>query len=370
MTETCAGHATVLTGRHPAHAGIPANQFLDLEAGEVVYCAEDAAPESRVFGAQEGRSPKHLRVTAFGDWLKSAYPSSRVFSVSGKDRAAIMLAGRSPNAAYWFERNGVVGFTSSRYYMERLPPWVREFNGHDPPTDGFLARLPARWEHLADGEGELRRPDDFPGESKRFGRSSGHPLRNDDPEEFAASVFASPFLDEAILDFATALVEEERVGRGAKPDLLAISVSAMDPIGHLYGPYSHESRDALRRLDAALGRFLTLLEQRLGREKLLVVLTSDHGVLPLPEWLEQTGDNRCPVPGGRSGLRMLGLGVQPAVFDPASLGALRRQPARCGSLARPAPRCARSGSDRCNAKDSRGRARHRETLVCAGGRER
>jgi predicted AlkP superfamily pyrophosphatase or phosphodiesterase len=307
MTETCPGHATILTGRHPAHAGIPGNSFLDLEKGEAVYCVADSAAAARVLGGEEGRSPRNLRVSTLGDWMKSADPESRVFSVSGKDRAAITLAGRSPDAAYWLRQGGEIGFTTSGYYLDRLPQWVQEFNGRTPPEDGFLTRVPPRWDHLADEGGAPQRPDDFPGESGRFGRASGHPLRGEDLEEFAARLMASPFQDEASLDFATRLVREEGLGRRSSPDLLAVSLSAMDYVGHLYGPYSHESRDALRRADLAIGRFLDFLELELGPNAVLVVLTSDHGVLPLPEWLERTGGNRCPVKGGRTGLRYLGL---------------------------------------------------------------
>jgi predicted AlkP superfamily pyrophosphatase or phosphodiesterase len=307
ITETCAGHATMLTGRHPAHVGIPGNQFLDLEEGEAVYCVGDSAADARVLGGEGGRSPKNLRASTLGDWMKSANPASRVFSVSGKDRAAVTLGGDSADAAYWFNAIGQVGFTSSGYYLDQLPPWVREFNGRTPPDDGFLARVPPQWDHLAEEAGALSRPDDFPGESKEFGRSSGHPLRDDDLEVFAARWVVSPFLDEATLDFATALVREERLGRGSSPDLLAISLSATDYVGHLYGPYSHEARDALRRMDVDLGHFLDFLEVELGPGAALVVLTSDHGVLPLPEWLDRTGGSQCPVKGGRTGLRCLGF---------------------------------------------------------------
>jgi predicted AlkP superfamily pyrophosphatase or phosphodiesterase len=305
MTETCPGHATMLTGRHPANAGIPGNRLLDPETGDAVYCVADSAATARVLGGKEGRSPRNLRVSTLGDWMKSANPATRVFSVSGKDRAAITLAGHSPDAAFWFLPTGEVGFTTSRYYLERLPQWIREWNGLDPPRDGFLARVPRTWDHLADVGGAPGRPDDFPGESGRFGRTSGHPLRDRDLQEFAARLVASPFLDEASLDFATALVREEGLGRGSSPDLLAVSLSAMDYVGHLYGPYSHESRDALRRLDLALGRFLDFLERELGPGSVLGVLTSDHGVLPLPEWLESTGDGLCPEQGGRPDLSRL-----------------------------------------------------------------
>jgi predicted AlkP superfamily pyrophosphatase or phosphodiesterase len=307
ITETCPGHATMLTGRHPANTGIPGNRFLDLKEGEAVYCVADSSADGAVLGGEEGRSPKNLRVSTLGDWMKSANSASRVFSVSGKDRAAITLGGHSPDAAYWFNATGEVGFTTSGYYLDRLPQWIQEFNGRNPPEDGFLARVPPQWDHLAQETAAPNRPDDFPGESKSFGRSSGHPLRDEDLETFVARWVASPFLDEATLDFATALVRQERLGSGSSPDLLAISLSAMDYVGHLYGPYSHEARDVLRRMDLALGRFLDFLEVELGPNAALVVLTSDHGVLPLPEWLERTGGNQCPVKGGRSGLRLLGF---------------------------------------------------------------
>jgi predicted AlkP superfamily pyrophosphatase or phosphodiesterase len=305
MTETCAGHATMLTGRHPAGAGIPGNRYLDPKTGEAVYCVADSPATAKVLGGEEGRSPRNLRVSTLGDWLKTASPGSRVFSVSGKDRAAITLAGHSADAAFWFLPTGEVGFTTSRYYLERLPDWIRDFNGRDPPRDGFLSRVPRTWEHRSDAGGAPDRPDDFPGESGRFSRSSGHRLRDRDLAEFAARLSASPFLDEATLDFATELVRKERLGRGPSPDLLAVSLSAMDYVGHHYGPYSHESRDALRRLDLALERFLDFLEREVAPGGLLVVLTSDHGVLPLPEWLEETGEGLCPERGGRPDLSRL-----------------------------------------------------------------
>ena len=142
-----------------------------------------------------------------------------------------------------------------------------------------------------------------------MGRTSGHPLSGKSPAERATRLSFSPYLDTVTLDFARALIRAESVGRGPAPDLLAVSLSATDLIGHLYGPHSHEAHDALARLDADLGRFLGELEQRFGRDGLLVALTSDHGVLPLPEWLEAQGEARCPVPGGRTGIRRLGLSV-------------------------------------------------------------
>jgi arylsulfatase A-like enzyme len=149
----------------------------------------------------------------------------------------------------------------------------------------------------------MGRIDDYRAESAKFGRVSGHPIRDEDPDDFADNVYHSPFLDSLSLDFARELVSREGLGRGASPDLLVVALSATDIVGHGYGPESHEARDALARLDEELGVFLEELESQLGEDRILSVLTADHGVLTLPEWLHDTGRGRCPVAEGRMGLR-------------------------------------------------------------------
>jgi predicted AlkP superfamily pyrophosphatase or phosphodiesterase len=305
ITETCPGHATLLTGRHPGAAGIPGNRFIDAEAGRTVYCVEDR--DAPVIGGdpgevgEGGRSPRNLRVSALGDWMKAARPGTRVFAVGGKDRAAITLGGQRPDAAYWMLREGgPLGFTTSRYYRAELPAWVERFNAR-------LARaLPERWEHAVEG---APRPDDYRGESPEYRRESPHPLRDGNPEKLADNFSFTPHLDEKTIDFARELVEREDLGGGSAPDLLALGLSATDLIGHLYGPFSHESADALRRLDRALGSFLEFLEARLGAGRVLVALSADHGVLALPEWLAERGESRCPLEDGRAGLRWLVVGL-------------------------------------------------------------
>ncbi len=302
-TETCPGHASMVTGRHPSGSGIPGNRFLDGEGGRPTYCVEDPREDALVFGAEHGRSPRHLRSTSLGDWMKRARPETRVFSVSGKDRAAIMLGGQSADAAYWLNRSDAVGFTTSRYYVDERPAWVTAFNA------ALTTGLPRTWTHDVASGVPAGRTDDFPGESPEYGRTSGHPLLHGDPERFAENLYATPYLDQVTLRFARELVTRTRLGRGEGPDLLAISLSATDRVGHLYGPYSHESRDTLVRLDRELDRFLDFLNAELGAGSLLVVLTSDHGVLPLPEWLAGQGGLACPEEDGRAGLRMLVLGL-------------------------------------------------------------
>ena len=302
-TETCPGHASMITGRHPSGSGIAGNNFIDGEGGRPIYCVEDPLEDARVFGAEHGRSPRRLRATSLGDWMKGARPETRVFSVSGKDRAAIMLGGKGADAAYWLNRSADVGFTTSRYYVDERPAWVSAFNA------ALATGLPPSWTHAVVSGVPAGRTDDFPGESPEYGRTSGHPLLHEDPERFAKNLYVTPYLDQVTLRFATELVTREQLGRGTGPDLLAISLSASDRVGHLYGPYSHEARDTLVRLDRELGRFLDFLSAELGGGSLLVVLTSDHGVLPLPEWIARQGELACPEEHGRAGLRMLVLGL-------------------------------------------------------------
>ncbi len=303
LTQTCPGHVTMLTGQHPGPAGVPANSFVDPETARPVYCVEDNAPDAQTLGGTLGRSPRLIRVDALGDWMKRTRPGARVFSVSQKDRSAIALGGQRPDAAYWVDR-AALGFTTSRYYLSELPEWVRELNRGG---EGLLDGVPEFWEYPVPPD--AKRPDAYPAESDQFQRASPHPVRGETLADSLESLYFTPYSDLATLRFARALVEQEQLGERDGTDLLAISLAATDTVGHLYGPESWEARDALQRLDAGLAAFLEFLEQRVGPERLLVVLTADHGVLPLPEWLSETGRSRCPADDGRESLRWLGLGL-------------------------------------------------------------
>jgi predicted AlkP superfamily pyrophosphatase or phosphodiesterase len=316
-TETCPGHATILTGHHPGPAGVPLNDYVDPASGKTVYCVEDDAPDARVLGPSgdlgEGRSPRRMRVSTLGDWMKAATPTARVFAVSGKDRSAITMAGRHPDGVYWFEGRPPGGFTTSRYYRAALPEWAQRWHGTDPPHDAFLSGIPEHWEHPSGAPANGARMDDTPWEAARFLRVSGHPLRSRDRKKFLDQVTFSPWLDTLTLDFSRELVVQENLGQGPGPDLLALGLSATDTVGHLYGPGSQEARDALRRLDADLGRFLDALEKRLGPGRVLIALTADHGVLELPEYLAEVGASACPVAGGRIDARALAKELEAAM---------------------------------------------------------
>jgi predicted AlkP superfamily pyrophosphatase or phosphodiesterase len=278
-TETCPGHAVVLTGRQPGPAGIPGNVFVLRDSGESRYCVEDLDPAHAQLSGDGGRSPRWLRVTALGDWLHRADPEARVYSVSSKDRAAIMLGGQHPDGAFWMDRTLGSGFTTSRYYADRLPGWVQRFNERR-----FFANVPSSWHHPhEDGPGE--RMDAYPVESSRFDRESPHPLhRGDDRVADLEHVFWSPWGDEVAMRFALELVDEEKLGQRGHLDLLAVSLSSLDLVGHLYGPESRESADTLERLDEWLEGFLDEVEEKVDDDgRVWIALTSDHGVSPIPE---------------------------------------------------------------------------------------
>jgi len=278
-TETAPGHATLATGVHPARSGIVGNDWYDRRTDSVVYCLPKGP---------DGPSPEKLLRSALPDWLKDRSKDSRAFSVSGKDRAAVLLGGQRPDAAYWYSTQ-TGRMTTSRYYLPEPPAWVRRF--HDRrPLDAYFGRP---WCPLPVDEADRRRaglvaldtgdiPDRFP---HPLGGLSFAPDR-----AFFSSLYESPFLDAYTLAFARELAVEERLGQDSEPDLLAVSLSALDLVGHRYGPHSEEALDTVLRIDRWLGEFLAFLRGRVGEDRMLIVLTSDHGVQPIPEVRSKTGN--------------------------------------------------------------------------------
>jgi predicted AlkP superfamily pyrophosphatase or phosphodiesterase len=305
VTTTCPGHAVMLTGVQPSRAGIAGNTYIDRQTWEERYCVDDIDDNARVIGGTKNRSPRALKVDTLGDWLKAESPDSRVFSVSGKDRAAIMLGGQHPDGAFWFDVDTVT-FTSSGYYMAELPDYVTAFNGES----NLAARLPPQWLHPAGAA----RADDYQGEATEFLRTSGHPLGAGDADVVGEQIKASPYLDALTIELALQMIEYEELGQGPATDLLAISLSAVDTVGHLYGPHSAESQATLANIDQLLLNLFNDLDERVGAGKYLVVLSADHGVADLPEWREASGDSQCPDVTGRIDLLELLAGLYWDVF--------------------------------------------------------
>jgi hypothetical protein len=280
VTSTCPGHAVVLTGSYANVNGIVANSWYDAAAGREVYCAADSMVQ--LIGVRgEGRSPRNLIGSTVGDELRLATSGrSRVVTVAGKDRSAIMLGGHLADAAYWTEDTL---FISSTYYMKELPEWVRRFN-----ASGAVSSYAGKsWERLLPTSAYASvGPDDVLGEEDvaGMGRTFPHTIPNpSSSDRFITGFQFSPFHNEVIAEFAMRAVAEEALGADANPDLLAIGFSAVDRVGHAFGPSSQEVMDIIVRTDRLLERFFSYLAKRVGLENTLIVLTADHGVAPLPE---------------------------------------------------------------------------------------
>ncbi len=300
FTSTAAGHATISTGVYPSRSGIVANGWWDRESRKAVYAVAD--PESPIVGRPDlsGRSPANMQRDALGDWLKRASPESKVFSVTLKDRSAIIMGGERPDGVYWYDSDAG-RFITSEYYRETIPAWVREFNDAKL-ADGYFTK---EWSRLLPEEAySVSREDSFPFEND--GLDVTFPHRFDIPVESEAEETAdstrprypalyydelkrTPFADELAFAFIERMIVSERLGADDVPDLLFAGASAADYIGHRYGPLSQEIQDYYLRLDLMLDEFLSFLDATVGEGRYVLVLTSDHGVLPIPEELARQG---------------------------------------------------------------------------------
>src|SRR6267378_1227660 len=262
VTETAPGHSTILSGMWPAHTGIIRNS-------EGVQ--DSLAPLLGTTGP--GASPRRFRGTTLFDWLKAVDPTTRALSVIRKDRNAILPIGRAKEQVYWYQ-SGL--FTTSRYYADSLPLWVRTFNARRLP---FKAAN-ATWALLLP-DSAYKEDDNEPWENG--GRDVLFPHRLPaDSVRAAGAVAGTPMLDSLTLLFALDGLEVLRLGRRGT-DILAVSLSSTDAVGHAYGPDSREIHDQVLRLDRYLSWFLKRLTDRVGRDNVVVVLTADHGVTSFPE---------------------------------------------------------------------------------------
>lgn len=284
-TLTASGHATLATGGNSPQHGLAGNDWFDAATRRAVYCMED--PGHPQLGGGAGRSPRNLMSSTFGDELVLASGGrSRVFSVSLKDRSAIILGGHL-GKAYWYSKSDG-SFVTSSYYHEAEPEWMRRWN-EAKPADRFrdtswqLLQEPARYVFADQDERSHERP------PAGLGRIFPHMLAGGDDTRFYSNLRETPMADELTLEFVRALVAAERPGRRGVTDMVAVSFSATDYIGHSFGPNSLEAEDNLLRLDQTLAALLRLVDSQVGLERALVVLTSDHGTAPIPEHMAERG---------------------------------------------------------------------------------
>jgi predicted AlkP superfamily pyrophosphatase or phosphodiesterase len=285
--ETGPGHSVILTGRHPSHSGIVANDWFDRSLGKAVNVVDDAR-QRPLGGAGRKASPAHMAVDTVGDLLKARNPRSRVVAVSLKDRSAILMGGRRADAAYWYETSGG-NFITSTYYMRDAPRWLTNWNQRRL-ANGYAGRM---WTRLLPDANVYERyagQDAIEGEWDRKDTVFPHAVRGRPPQaRFYDDLRRTPFADDITLDFALEAMRAHQLGEDEEVDVFAIGFSATDVVGHTYGPESHEVMDQLLRLDATLGRLFKAIDSKVGLARTVVVLTSDHGVLPLVENLQSKG---------------------------------------------------------------------------------
>ncbi|MBA4157155.1 MAG: alkaline phosphatase family protein [Gemmatimonadetes bacterium] len=285
-TATAAGHATAAMGTHPHRHGVVGNDWLEQgEDGswESVYALRDRG--ARIVGesGMEGRGPANLVRTGLPDWIEAHDSKARIVSISGKDRAAVAMAGRSRGEVYWMSSSRG-RFLTSTYYRNNYPRWVERFHRR---------RLANSWSDtvwhstIPHGVESLSRPDTFAfegdGVNTYFPHRASREADGTDARSLNRWRNRGPYPDQAALDLAREAVRELKLGRRGAIDYLALALSQVDRVGHSYGPFSREQLDNLLRLDRELGSFMEFLDENVGAGRWMLALTADHGVMELPE---------------------------------------------------------------------------------------
>jgi predicted AlkP superfamily pyrophosphatase or phosphodiesterase len=289
FTVTGAGHAVMLTGAYPHRTGIIGNDWRDPATGEPVYCTGDTAHTyiGHKTKPLDGTSPKNLMVETLGDVLKRADTRSKVIAISGKDRGAILPAGKTGVAYMYMDATGQ--FASSTYYMKEQPAWAAAFHAGNPADKYFKAT----WSPLLpDAAYAKSLPDNQPWYSpggalpKVLGEKDERP-----GPAFYSALIRTPYGDALTLDFARAAIAGEALGLDDAPDILAVSLSTHDYVNHAYGPESRLSHDHVLHLDRLLEAFFRDLDRLVGKDGYVAVLTADHGFMPAPEYAKSLGRN-------------------------------------------------------------------------------
>lgn len=302
-TETIVGHTSLATGAYPSTHGMIANVWFDRETQALRYNIEDPGHRLLTSGGgvdasseidptqraarSEGRSPRAIRVSTFGDQLAGHHAGrAKVFAVSVKDRGAVSMGGHA-GKAFWFSKSAG-RFVTSDYYYDRYPQWVTDFNAEDLPS----RYANTEWSLSGDaGEYLFAEADDRAWETDLpgWGRTFPHAYGPADGKYFTTFLTLSPAGDDLTLAFAKALVENEHLGMDDVTDYLAISFSSTDYINHVFGPSSLEAEENQRRLDRTLADLLRFIDARIGLEHTLIVLSADHGSPEAPGYLNELG---------------------------------------------------------------------------------
>ena len=266
-TYTGPGHASIYTGTTPSVHGIIANDWYDKNSGDYIYCAGDGDMHTvcnceqknvDVVSTDGKMSPHHMLTTTFGDELKLFSDESRVVGISLKDRGAILPAGHAANAAYWMDSEGK--WITSSFYMNNLPDYVEKINDNNP-SQNYL-------------KGEWSVKGEFSHNLDALLLSSG-----------GSAIKKTPFGNSILKDLAIEIIKEEKLGQGDNTDVITISFSSTDYIGHQYGPHAPEIKDTYIRLDQDISDILKTVEKHIGYENTVLFITADHGVVSEPKEL-------------------------------------------------------------------------------------
>jgi hypothetical protein len=276
-TFTSVGHAAFLTGAFPSQSGIIGNSWYDRESRKIVASASDSLVQLVGGAGSTGSSPRNLLVSTLGDEMKIANAQAKVLGISIKDYSAILATGHMADGVYWFEtRSG--NFVSSSYYCADLPAWVKDFNAKRP-ADRYKGR---EW--------------------------LGIKLPSSADAQLYGSIEFSPFGNELIEELAEQAIESEQLGRDSISDLLVLSFSSNDYVGHRYGPDSPQVREICIQTDKMLDKLFQFIDSKIGMSNATVVLTADHGVVPTPEV-----NVKRKMPGGRMSFSTIINSVQQAL---------------------------------------------------------
>jgi predicted AlkP superfamily pyrophosphatase or phosphodiesterase len=292
-TYTGPGHACLGTSCYAGKSGIVGNSWYVKNDNITVYCVDDLEyinvdnPEDK----SGNKSAERLLISTLGDELKNNNNKAKVFSVSGKDRAAILMLGKKADAAFWYNKSSG-HFITSNYYLEKMPDWVDQFNQSNYAQTYF----DKQWEKLLPQSAYEQEctVDDYPAEAEvnEMGRTFPHKFdagQKDYTSDFYSNVLRSPYGDLLTLQFARDLVINEDLGSDGITDLLCLSLSCTDYVGHAWGPDSHEMMDMQVRLDRYLNDFFLFLDKKIGLDKVIIVLTADHAVAQFPELVKEQG---------------------------------------------------------------------------------
>lgn len=285
-TETGPGHSCIYSGSVPAIHGIASNDYVIQATGRRMYCAADSTVNTVGSTSDAGKmSPRNLQVTTITDELRLATNfRSKVIGIALKDRASILPAGHTANAAYWFD--DVSGnWITSTYYMNDLPAWVKGFN-----SSGSLKKyLSQKWDTMYPVNTYVQSTaDNSPYEGKSRNESAPvfpHDMALISKDNNYSAIRSSPYGVTFSIDFAEKAIETEKLGQNSVTDFLALSISSTDYVGHQYGPNSIEIEDVYLRLDKDLSSFFSYLDAKVGKGNYTAFLTADHGAANNPKFM-------------------------------------------------------------------------------------